>query len=420
MSRPTKRLLPMSLIIRQAPLEAHLRTHGKVLYPSLSNVVWDYGEPQLLWVRTRGPRNVKAVHAQSSNYFKAPFAGEALSILPLQVNRITVTSFALCVSLASFVALLFFSAPTTTQAQSSLTLVFPHPVAEEGQWAKFAEDLSNSDNELEYNVVLSPSFDNAVYALEALREGNADIAVISGHQIGNVIAEFGFLDLPFVLYNTDQARRVVDELQQVLGNAANSRKLQVLGYTWGVGTFISTGGCIGDVDDIQGKTILGTLPQYKDIIRSIGAQPIYVNQNDIVQALEIGYADTGLFSIDKINDEDFSIAGGCVTDPRDFSPWLIPHVIVADLDRWNDYDDDLKSALQSDMVKLGTSSDAYVDAATQSVLSKFKKYGKGVSEFETSQLQDLRKLAEPLYVKYRTNVHRGQEILDGVLAIHGQ
>jgi tripartite ATP-independent transporter DctP family solute receptor len=163
-----------------------------------------------------------------------------------------------------------------------------HPVSLGVQ--KFAEILAaKSGGKLKVREFPASQLGNEMQMQSALRGGTQEMMSASTTSLASVVKEFGLLDFPFLVSNTDQADALVaGAYGKAMDATLPAKDLVSLGY-WGLGFRNTTNSSrpITKVEDFAGlKLRVIPNPVYLETFKAFKANPVPMNFGELYTALE--------------------------------------------------------------------------------------------------------------------------------------
>src|SRR5882757_8110086 len=155
---------------------------------------------------------------------------------------------------------------------------------------KFAEILAaKSGGKLNVREFAASQLGNELQQQAALRGGTQEMLSASTTSLATVIPEFGVLDFPFIVSNTDQADGLVQgAFGKAMIDTLPTRGLIGLGY-WGLGFRSVTNSArpIAKLEDFNGlKVRVIPSPLYLESFSAFKANPIPMSFGELYSALE--------------------------------------------------------------------------------------------------------------------------------------
>lgn len=314
---------------------------------------------------------------------------------------------------ATFVTILFvaFGQPTSAaQHMRQITLAYPGP--EYTIWTQLAENLVRSNPDLPYSPLPLSLLGGAHLALTALQYDRVDIAVINNVLFARKVRSFDLLNLPLLIRNIKEGRLVLRAARAVLDDAARLADLKILGYTWSIGTFVSTHNCVRRLEDLRDQEILGGPPLYQKLFAQVGATPVIVRSSEIIPALLSGYANKGFFSVEFIAHTKLNEFTECFTDPSEFAPMMVPYVIVTNIQNWETMSLDTRTHIQRDIGQLEHQADRFMTDKVAEVAHTFDERASGSVLFNPNIVRGWREHIESLYRDFGATTPYGASLLD--------
>lgn len=283
-------------------------------------------------------------------------------------------------------------------------LQFAYPGAEDGRWSQLAAELAERLTGQEVSVEAYPAYElgGNEQALSMVQDGRVDMAAIVGHALSLEVPEFKLLSLPFLSSSIEEARAIVTDeyVRSTLSAAAEDRGFQILGYTWMIGAFVSTIGCVVSPENIEGSKIMDGPPEYQQLFWEAGASPIPLSVSEFYQALAAGLADTGVFHVEVILSASMYTVTECLTNPTDIAAFVLPVVIIVGSDAWLNLSGEMRSAVRNSVSVLEDSADEAMSGLVDEIVEQYLEAGNDVRPMDDANLAEWRELAEPQYESF--------------------
>ena len=295
------------------------------------------------------------------------------------------------------IALVYCISTPQVGAQNWETVNLGYPGPNDGLWAETASALEQTSSAFQYRSLPLSLLGGPQHGLTALQHDRIQIAVIDGVRLGHKINSFEILNLPFLATSLDEARTIIDEIDQELSEAAQEENLNVLGYTFSVGTFASTQRCVRNPDDISGARILGAPPIHSELFRLAGANVVPLPAAEIFPALERGYIDMSFFSVEYLLRSGIYEITECLTDPSETAAMIIPYVILSNSQAWGRQSDEVTEQILEDIARLEHRADSLMRDTIAELVQIYRNRDKSIAEVNSEQLARWRELASSLY-----------------------
>ena len=295
------------------------------------------------------------------------------------------------------IAIVYFSSISQVRAQNWENVYLGYPGPTDGLWAAVASELEQSSSVFQYTTLPLSVLGGPQHAVTALEHDRVQIAVIDGVRLAHRINSFEILNLPFHVSNLSEARVVIDEISQELSGTARQQNLNVLGYTFSVGTFASTHRCVRIPDDISGARILGAPPLHSELFRLAGANAVPLPAAEVFPALKRGLVDMSFFSVEYLLRSKIYEITKCLTDPSEIAPMIIPYVIVSNYQAWEQQSSTITEQILEDIRMLEHRADSFMRERTEELIQLYRNHDRIVVDLHSEQLHQWRELARPLY-----------------------
>ncbi len=343
-----------------------------------------------------------------------PDSGCILSNTPRFCNR----SYRAIPAILLSVLLAYLGIPDASSAQAKeLELKLAYPGPPDGIWERLAKTLTiRSATVKSFPVQL---LGGARRSLSLLKQGRVNVVPVDGIRLAWDIKEFNLLNLPFLLTNIKQAREVVqsNEVKKYLKDAAANSTLQILGYTWEVGTFVSRHRCVKTFKDIPGARVINLSPLYKSLLKKWDAKPLNIPFGQAWESMLHGRADYGLFPVEFIMKAGISQVSRCLTDPSSNAAILRPFVIMSTIEWWNRLSERERKDLATALKNLESQADKEMARAVEDTVKNFKASNRSTTLLNRAEVKAWQKKAETLYQSFREHVPNSNSALDKALGI---
>jgi TRAP-type C4-dicarboxylate transport system substrate-binding protein len=331
-----------------------------------------------------------------------------------QCNRIGVSPCKKETQFRRLLCVVLLSVVLSSHANPNEVLRLAYPGHEEGMWGRLAVDLAEDAADRNLTLEHYPLIDlgGNQLAVELVRNGLVDIAAVNGIILAKEIESFEVLNLPFLAVNLNEARAIVTAIGPALEGRANAKGLHVLGYTWVIGTFVSSGNCVLAYQDILGARVMDGPPRHQDLFQLAGASSVAISASDVYSAMERGLSSTGLFTVEFVLSANLPEVTDCLTNPEDIAVVMLPIVMVANLDRWIAIGEEKTSMLAALVKETEQRADRIMEEMVTGAVEMYINAGRSSVKMEADVLTEWRNLARPLYDGFRGEIEGGDVLLD--------
>ncbi|RHW39277.1 TRAP transporter substrate-binding protein [Lysinibacillus yapensis] len=267
---------------------------------------------------------------------------------------------------------------------------------------KMAEDLKDSTSEqISLEVFPGAQLGGEVEMVEQVRSGTIDMAIVTGGALSNFVEEVAFLDLPFLFEDLEHAREILKgEVGDKLKAKAEEKGLKILTFfDYGIANISNNKRDIYTLEDVKGLKIR-TLENeiFMDTFRALGADPVPIPFPELYTSIQQGVVD----GTDPLN---VTMTGGKIYEVnKHLSKVGISYragVIVMNLDKYNQLNDELKSKLDT---VIAESEKYYHDTINpeyeKSAEKLMTEHGVKIIEKDEIDIDAFKEAVKPVYDKH--------------------
>lgn len=153
----------------------------------------------------------------------------------------------------------------------------------------------DTDGRWQIDVYPNSTIGDQQEAVQLVRSGAQDMAIVSGTQLENLNEDFRVFDLPGIFHSIDHQMRVINnpDITRTLFQSLENRHITVLGgFTQGRRHLYTTRGPIKRPADLDGQKIRVQESQTQlDMIRRMGGSPNPMSYGEVYTALQSGVID---------------------------------------------------------------------------------------------------------------------------------
>ena len=285
---------------------------------------------------------------------------------------------------------------STARADTELRMTYPG--SPEGVWGRLSTGLAA---DLKPDGVTIETFPEHVmggskWALDAVRNNIIDLAFIGGYLLAQDAKALNVLNLPMLATDLKQARAIVAEIGPELASEADKINLDILAYTWVVGTFISADQCVVKPDDLRGAKVIDGPRFHQMLVESVGGVPLPLPFAEIFSAMQSGLSNTGLFTIPLILDGKLNETTDCITDPSVAAIMLIPVILVINKQVFDTLSPENQKSLKALATMLEEKSASEIEDLVAQAVKVYVEDGKSAQGIEGEALTAWRSAADKL------------------------